>query len=350
MPAPASARVPKSASTVEHAPPLPSQRLLVDVPPRYDLVRVVTAAGLPPLPPLVFEPTQAALQAVLYPTGNGTSASKPAEPLEILIHQIQPGVPLLVFGIPGGAQGESLLEQLRTMLALDEELDTFYSLCDQDEGLRWVRDKDAGRRLRSPTVFEDLVKCQLRARAAPSRVRPIVTGLCRGLGVLTNLRRSAFPTPQVMADAAPRFYERELAAGSLAAPLRALAECCASGAFYPESLRRPPRRFSEFLDDEERFNDLLGEELEWQFRIEQLLSRLPGFGPRARDLMLPILGCYDRLASDAATLRAWQERFMRQRGPAPRAMNAMKPMARRVAPYVLYGGLAQRLLLSGDGV
>lgn len=347
MPAPASARVSKSAPVAEHAPPLPSQRLLIDVPPRYDLVRVVTMAGLPALPPLVFEPTQAALQVVLYPMGSGVGENKtqkPLEPLEILIHQMQPGVPLLVFGIPGGEQGEILLEQLRTMLGLDEDLDTFYTLCDKDKDLHWVRDQDAGRRLRSPTVFEDLVKCLLRARAAPSRVRPIVTALCRGIGAMTNLRRSAFPSAQAMADAKSRFYEHELAAGALASPLRALAEYCASGALYPESMRRPPRRFSEFLEDEQRFNDVLGEELEWQFRLEQLLSRLPGFGPRARDLMLPILGCYDRLALDAATLRAWQKRFARSRGPAASAM------ARRVSVYSLYGGLAQRLLLSGDGV
>lgn len=337
MPAPASARVSKSARVVEHAPPLPSQRLLVDVPPCYDLVRVVTTAGLPALPPLVFEPTQAALQAVLYPQENG-------EPLEILIHQIQPGVPLLVYGIPDGAPGEILLEQLRTMLGLDEEFDTFYALCDRDKGLAWVRDQDAGRRLRSPTVFEDLVKCLLRARLAPSRVRPMVTELCRGLGEMTNLRRSAFPTAQALAAAKARFFERDLDAGALASPLRALAERCASGALYPESLRRPPRRFSEFLDDEQRFDDILGEELEWQFRIEQLLSRLPGFGPRARDLMLPLLACYDRLALDAATLRAWQKRFAKSK------LQPTEAMARRVAPFSLYGGLAQRLLLSGDRV
>jgi hypothetical protein len=349
MSAPVSARV--TDSVLDDAPPLPSQRLLVEVPPHYDLARVVTMAGLPALPPLVFEPAQAALQVVLYPMGN---ARGPGEPLEVLIHQIQPGLPLLVFGISDGAPGEPLLAQLRTMLALDEDLETFYALCDRDKELFWVREKDAGRRLRSPTVFEDLVKCLLRARAAPSRVRPIVTALCRGLGATTNLRRSAFPTAQAIATAKPRFFEREVEVGRLATPLRALAECCASGALYPESLRRPPRRYSDFLDDEARFDDVIGEELEWQFRIERLLSRLPGFGPRARDLMLPILGCYDGLALDAATLRAWQLRARSARSKKAAAKSSEKSpaaaMARRVAPYSLYGGLAQRLLLRGDGV
>jgi hypothetical protein len=276
-------------------------------------------------------------------------------PIEVLIHQIEPSVPLLVFGIPEGPLAEPLVAQLRTMLSLDEDLAMFYALCDRDAELNWVREKDAARGLRSATVFEDLVKCLLKARAAPSRIPPLMAGLCQALGARTNLNRAAFPSALAMAKAPSRLYERKLAAADLATPLRALAECCCSGAFYPESLRRPPRRFSEVFDDEERFDDLVSEELEWQFRIECLLGRLPGFGPRARDLMLPLIGCYDLLSQDMPTLRAWQKRFAKTRAvpkllrgePATEKLAAA--MARRVAPFSLYAGLAQRLLIS-DGV
>ena len=264
------------------SPALPAQRLLLDVPPHYDLVRLVsTAQGPGPtevLAPLVFDAKQRALQAVLYPPQ--------ASPIEVLIHQIKPDMPLLCYGIPEGPDAESLLAQLRMMLGLDEDLETFYALCDLDKGLSWVREKDAARQLRSATVFEDLVKCLLRTRLSPSRIQPLLVGLCRGLGARTNLRRAAFPTPEAMAAVRTRYYERELSAGPLAGALLALAECCANGALYPESLRRPPRPYSELITDEESFESVVGEELEWQFRIERLTSRLPGFGPRARDLLL----------------------------------------------------------------
>ena len=327
-------------------PPLPAQRLLVDVPPHYDLVRLVQSA--PPLAPLVFDSAQSALQAVLYPL-SGT-------PIEVLIHQIEPGVPLLVYGIPEGSLAEPLAAQLQTMLSLDEDLAMFYALCEQDEQLAWVCAHDAARCLRAPTMFEDLVKCQIRSRVAPAKLGPIVSVLCAEFGARTNLARAAFPTAQALAKAPARFFERKLGEKALATPLRALSEHCASGVFYPESLRRPPRRFSAVIADEERFDDMMSEELEWQFRVECLLSRLPGFSPKACDLLLPLIGCYDRLLGDMSTLRAWQKRFAESRKKPEKLLRGQPAtekiaiaMARRVAPYSLYGGLAQRLLLR-DGV
>lgn len=280
---------------------------------------------------------------------------------EVLVHQIQPGLPLLVAGIAaepasGTAAAEPLLQQLSGMLGLDEDFSVFYAMTDDDQGLSWARGRDAARCLRSPTVFEDLVKCLLRSRAAASQLRPLALGLCRHLGVRTNLGRPAFPSAAAMAAAPSRLYERELKSGALGRPLRELAAYCASGSFYPESLRRAPRSMSELITDEGRFSDLLEEEIEWQFRVEQLLGRLPGYGPRARDLMLPLLGCHDLLALDMATLRAWQRRFSSARSKKPlrhrdlACQRLIRAMQRRVAPYCLYGGLAQRLLLAGEGV
>src|SRR5262245_53882320 len=46
----------------------------------------------------------------------------------------------------------------RHILRLDDDLSAFYDSIDGHEGLAWVAKKSAGRLLRSPTVFEDLVK------------------------------------------------------------------------------------------------------------------------------------------------------------------------------------------------
>ncbi len=340
--------------------PLPTARLLIDVPANFQLVECAANALAPPLPPLVFSPQQSALQVVLYP-----KVGLEVAPVEALIHQIQPGLPLLVAGLPAaesenaqpGNSAEAvknpLVAQLLTILGLDEDLSLFYALTDQDAQLSFARSRDAGRFLRSATVFEDLVKCQLRTRAAASQVAAICASLCQHLGAATNLQRFGFPTAAALATASTKLFAQALGHNAaLERPLRRLAEFCASGSLYPESLRRAPRSFGDFGKDAEDFNDILGEEIEWQFRVEQLLRRLPSFGPKACDLMLPLLGCHDLLALDIATLRAWQSRFSGKRTSLEKLQpynktweKVQRAMVRRVAPYSLYGGLAQRLLL-----
>lgn len=326
----------------------PAERILVDVPEHYDLVGLVEASPFKVLPPLVFDGRQRALQAVLYAPGGAA--------IEVLVHQIEPGLPLLVAGFNADRDAEVLLGQLRSVLGLDEDLAVFYAFCDHDKSLSWVRARDAGRALRSPTVFEDLVKCLLVSRAAHPRVAAMMLHLCQELGARTNLARAAFPSATAIAAASGSLFEQNPIFRTCAEPLCALAVRCADGSFYPESLRRPPRRFSELVHDEELFGDVIEEELEWQFRISRLLAGLPGFGPRARDLMLPLLGCYEFLALDMATLRAWQRRFpSARRQPALRHRELswerlIRTIERRVAPYSLYGGLAERLLLRSEEV
>jgi hypothetical protein len=337
--------------------------MLLDVPDRYQLGGLLQAALAPPLPPLVFDAKTATLQLVLY---------GPENPVEVLVHQIEPGLPLLVYGLPSGASSEILLEQLCAVLGLDEDLNLFYALSEKDSAMAFARERDAARCLRSPTVFEDLVKCMLRARACTSQplcpptseLQELICRLCELLGTRTNLGRSAFPTAAALAAAPSALYERELPAAlssgrrsggtqsSLWAPLRALAERCCSGELYPESLRRQPRRWHEVLGNEQLFTEVVQEEIEWQFRIEHLLRRLPGFGPRARDLVLPLLYCYDLPALDIVSVRAWHKRYsaVRRRGLAlrqgdPEWQRVVRAIERRAAPYVLYGGLVQRLLL-----
>ena len=49
------------------------------------------------------------------------------------------------------------LDVVRHMLRLDEDLSRFYAMVADDDQLAWAK-RGAGRMLRSPTVFEDVVK------------------------------------------------------------------------------------------------------------------------------------------------------------------------------------------------
>ena len=51
-----------------------------------------------------------------------------------------------------------VLRDARHILRLDDDLRDFYLATDNDPEFSWVSQQGAGRLLRSPTVFEDLVK------------------------------------------------------------------------------------------------------------------------------------------------------------------------------------------------
>ena len=58
---------------------------------------------------------------------------------------------------PGERAREAIVGTLRHMFRLDEDLSAFYKAAAEDPDLGWVT-TGAGRMLRSPTVFEDVVK------------------------------------------------------------------------------------------------------------------------------------------------------------------------------------------------
>jgi 3-methyladenine DNA glycosylase/8-oxoguanine DNA glycosylase len=58
---------------------------------------------------------------------------------------------------PSARGSEKLVARARHVLALDEDLSAFYELVVEDPALSWAAD-GAGRMIRAPSVFEDVVK------------------------------------------------------------------------------------------------------------------------------------------------------------------------------------------------
>ncbi len=76
-------------------------------------------------------------------------------------------------GRVSAADGAVLAETAAHMLRLDADLSGFYEVAAQDPDLAWATE-GAGRMVRSPTVFEDVVKtiCTQRGTDPGSRRRP----------------------------------------------------------------------------------------------------------------------------------------------------------------------------------
>jgi len=107
-----------------------------------DLRRTLASHGVASLPPSRIDEEAWTLEVTL-PSGRGARTVRISK------------------GRPGYARVEgattSLLVQLRHMFRLDEDLSLFYAIAKEDPQLAWAA-AGAGRMLRSPTVFEDVVK------------------------------------------------------------------------------------------------------------------------------------------------------------------------------------------------
>ena len=216
-----------------------------------------------------------------------------------------------------------LLDQVRHMLRLDEDLSAFYAMAAADAGLAWVP-AGAGRMLRSPSVFEDLVKTICTTNCTWSATVRMVTALVDTLGVpaARQSERRTFPTPEAMARADEGFYRDVARAGYRGAYLRALASDVAEGRLDLEALGDPA------LGDDDVAEQLLG---------------LAGVGPYAMAHMMMLLGRYRPLILDS-----WTRPKYRRLSRRPRVTD--KGIERAFRRYREFAGLAFWLTLTEDWV
>src|SRR5436309_692620 len=115
-----------------------------------DLWRTLASHGVADLPPQILDDETRTLETTLpLPRGRARTI------------RILPGRPGFArveatAGRVGAADATVLAETARHVLRLDEDLSGFYDAAREDPDLSWVT-AGAGRMLRSPTVFEDVV-------------------------------------------------------------------------------------------------------------------------------------------------------------------------------------------------
>ena len=232
--------------------------------------------------------------------------------------------------VPGATSTESLLVTLRHVLNLDEDLSPFYQVAAEDPELAWVA-RGAGRMVRSPTVFEEVVKTVCTTNCSWALTTKMVTALVQHLGEPAagapkeGWRGRAFPTAEAMAASPERFYRDVVRAGYRGPYLRTLARMVAAGDVDLERLG-------------ERDNGLTDEE------VEEALVALPGVGPYAAAHIGLMLGRYSRLILDSWT----RPKYARLRGSKRPVSDAA--IVRRFRPYGRYAGLAFWCYLTRDWV
>jgi 3-methyladenine DNA glycosylase/8-oxoguanine DNA glycosylase len=224
-------------------------------------------------------------------------------------------------GSPGHARvdgAQRTLPLIRRMLRLDEDLSRFYALVAEDDELSWVT-LGAGRMLRSPTVFEDVIKTVCTTNCAWSGTVRMVTALVQHLGI----QGRTFPSPVAMADAPAEFYRDVARTGYRGPYLQAIARGVADGELDLEALDGR----SDLPDDE----------------VAERLLALPGVGPYAAAHVMMLLGRYGRLVLDSWT-RPTYARL------AQRKTVKDTTIERRFRRYKDFAGLAFWLYITRDWV
>src|SRR5262249_10222741 len=135
----------------------------------------------------------------------------------------------------GNKSAANIARDVRHMFRLDEELTAFYREMSGDAEFSWIAEQGAGRLLRSPTIFEDLVKMICTTNCSWALTVKMVEGLVRELGEPSDDLRKSFPSAAAMAGKSVSFFRDRIRAGYRAPYLKELAQRVASGALDVES-------------------------------------------------------------------------------------------------------------------
>lgn len=284
---------------------------------QIDLWRTFRSHGIASLPPMSFDEEFQTFEITLPVDGSGPRTVR-----------INSGNGLAVVAGPPPEQHDGALRAaVRHVLRLDEDLSDFYALAAEDPELSWVTG-GAGRMVRSPTVFEEVVKTVCTTNCAWSATERMVGALVEHLGEpapeapASGPEGRAFPTPQAMADAGEDFYRDVVRAGYRGRYLETLSRSVVDGLGLEALGEVSPE---ELPDDE----------------LEKRLLELPGVGPYAAAHVMMMLGRYSRLILDSWT----RPKYARLAGEESVTDAEIK---RRFARYGEYAGLAFWLYVTQD--
>jgi N-glycosylase/DNA lyase len=244
-----------------------------------DLFRTINSHGFADLPPMRLDESQRILET--------TIPIPSARPRRVRVGAGRPGLTRVdVQGSePSARLAARILEGVRHVLRLDADLSGFYAKTAEDPDLAWVA-AGAGRMLRSPTVFEDVVKTICTTNCSWALTTKMVTAMVSELGeppvgVRGRPLENAFPSPAAMAGQPERFFRDVVRAGYRAPHFVKLSKAVAGGELDLEGLGRAS---PEDLSDDD---------------VERTLLELPGVGPYAAAHIMMTIGRDSRLILDS---------------------------------------------------
>jgi len=247
-------------------------QIQIPTPRNFSFRRTVLSHGWCVLPPFEFDREQWTLTRVID--------LDTAKPVTITINAAKRGLIVETSRAVGKRASEKIVRDVRHMFRLDDDMNSFYGDLAAEPEFSWIAVEGAGRLLRSPTVFEDLVKMMCTTNCSWALTEKMVGGLVNELGRESDDGRKSFPPASAMAEKNEKFYRDTIRAGYRAPYLVELSQRVASGELDVESWLKLDLPHEQSMKE---------------------LKRVKGVGNYAAENLLKLLGRYDGLALDSWT-------------------------------------------------
>jgi 3-methyladenine DNA glycosylase/8-oxoguanine DNA glycosylase len=277
----------------------------IDTPRDFSFKRTIISHGWYGLQPFEIDRDNWMLSRVLDLEGT--------RPVTVQIREIGRGIEIRTSRRLSQSGTKQVVRDVRHILRLDDDMGEFYTRMADEPEFSWIPTQGAGRMLRSPTVFEDLVKMICTTNCSWALTQKMVTGLVENLGRESNDGRRAFPTPEAMALMPEKFYVNEVRAGYRAPYFKELADRVASGELDVEGWLNSPLSTPDLI---------------------KAMREVKGVGPYAAENVLKLIGRYDGLALDSWT----RAKFFEVRNNGRKATD--KKIARYYSRFKEWRGLA----------
>jgi 3-methyladenine DNA glycosylase/8-oxoguanine DNA glycosylase len=244
--------------------------ITIPTPPQFNFKRTALSHGWYGLPPFAFDKDSWALSRVI--------TFDKGKPLTVTITAGDGALKLTAPRKLGQRAAEKVVRDIRHVLRMDDDMTAFYSSVAAHRDFAWIAGSGAGRLLRSPNVFEDLVKTICTTNCSWAATEKMVNALVNELGEAAQGGGRTFPTPEAMAAADEKFYWEKIRAGYRAPYLKELAVRVASGDLNVEAWLA-----SELPTD----------------KLKREMKQVKGVGTYAAENLLKLIGRYDGLALDS---------------------------------------------------
>jgi 3-methyladenine DNA glycosylase/8-oxoguanine DNA glycosylase len=269
--------------------------------PPFNFLSVVNSHGWRQLAPFSYDENTNTLGYILRLT-NGRA-------VELKIREGVEGV-LVETEKLDSAERKEVKENVTWMFGLGMNFTPFYAASGSHPKLARAREQALGRVLRSPTLFEDVIKTILTTNtlwaATKNMTRKLVdefgepvalSGMAPRRHADEELTKKAFPTPAAIAASSPEFLRERVRVGYRAPAIHQLALRVAAGAFDLEALKT---------------SDLPTLELRKE------LLKINGVGPYAAANLLLILGRSDFIPIDSWALKLVSHEWYRGQPITPK--------------------------------
>jgi 3-methyladenine DNA glycosylase/8-oxoguanine DNA glycosylase len=175
-------------------------------------------------------------------------------------------------------------EKAAWIFGLDLDFARFYAAARGEPKLARAKKLALGRVLRSPTLFEDVIKTILTTNTLWAATKNMTLKLVNELGesLQGDENRKAFPTPEAVAASSPEFLKEKIRVGYRAPAIHQLAVRVLSGTFDLESLKNSTLPTLE---------------------LRKELLTINGVGPYAAANLLLIMGRTDFIPIDSWALK-----------------------------------------------